>query len=150
MPWTIQHRHADGVEASGVCGACHGSPPDVGDGAGRCEACGAVLVCPDPGPNEVFRLTLVPCDVELRPLPRRERRTIQVEWGERTQDDGTIARVYRLVDRQHDRYVEKVIFADGTVLERDQALREHRGHGSARGVRDGSERRPPRRTWAAF
>jgi len=98
----------------------------------------------------VFRLTLVPCDADLRPLPRRERRTIQVEWGERTQDDGTVARVYRLIDRQHDRYVEKVIFADGTILKHDEALREHRGHGSARSAREGSERRPPRGAWVAF
>jgi hypothetical protein len=63
----------------------------------------------------MFRLTLVPCDPDSRALPRRKRRSIQVEWGERTQDDGTATRVYRLIDRQHDRYIERVTFADGTV-----------------------------------
>ncbi len=117
---------------------------------GRCPACGAILVCPDPGPNEVFRLTLVPCGSDSRPLPRRERRSIQVEWGERTQADGTVARVYRLIDHQHDRYVEKVTFADGAVFECDEPLREHRGHGSARGKRGYSERQHPRRMWIAL
>src|SRR5687768_6309292 len=103
MPWTIQPRRADRADLSAVCGECHGFPPDTGDGTGRCPACGAILVCPDPGPNEVFRLTLVPCGADSRPLPRRERRSIQVEWGERAQADATVARVYRLIDRQHDR-----------------------------------------------
>jgi len=107
-------------------------------------------VCLDPGPNEVFRLTLVPCDADSRPLPRRERRSIRVEWGERTQADGTVARVYRLIDRQHDRYVEKVTFADGTVFECDESLREHHSHGSARGKRGNSERQHAHRRWIAF
>lgn len=84
MPRTIQPRHANRADASAVCGECRGFPPDSGDGTGRCPACGAILVCPDPAPNEVLRLTLVPCDADLRPLPRRERRFTQVEWGERT------------------------------------------------------------------
>lgn len=150
MPWTIQPREATQADGPAACRECHGLPPDSGEGTGQCRACGAILVCPDPGPNEVFRLTFVPCDADLRPLPRRERRSIQVEWGERTQADGTIARVYRLIDRQHDRYVEKVTFADGTVLERDEPLREHRGHGSADGAHRTSQRHRPRRHWIAF
>lgn len=150
MPWTIEPRRLDRADAPAVCEVCRGSPPDSGDGTGRCVACGAILVSPDPGPNEVFRLTLVPCDAESRPLRRRARGSIQVEWGERTQADGTVARVYRLIDREHDRYVEKVKFADGTVFDCDEPLREHRGHGSARGKRGHSDGQHPRRRWIAF
>lgn len=145
MPWTIQPRRVAHAEATAVCEECHGAPQDSGGGTGRCQACGAILVCPDPGPCEVFRLTLVPCDADLRPLPRRVRHSVQVEWGERIQVDGTVARVYRLIDRQHDRYVEKVTFADGTVLERDHPLRDHRGRGSVRERGSGERPRPARR-----
>jgi hypothetical protein len=133
VPWAIPSQHPAYRDAPTGCPGCAGHPPDAGDGAGQCSRCGAILVCLDPPPGEVTVLRLVPVDTDLRPLPQRERRTIEVRWGDRRQADGTLARVYRLVDRQNDRYIERVVRADGATLHQDEPLSRHRGHGAARG-----------------
>lgn len=147
MPWTIRSAHPDLVDPSS-CDECHGEPPDTGNGTGQCSTCGTVLLCPDPGPNEVYRLTLILCDAERRPMPARQRRSIQIEWGERVQADGTVAKVYRLIDRQNDRYTEKITHHDGTVSERVEPLSRHRGHGSASARQAVPSQ--PRRRWGAL
>lgn len=149
MPWTIQSR----VPAPGdaICPACQGNPPAFGDGVGQCAACGVIYLGHDPGPAEVFRLELIPLADDGRPVSRRLRRSIQVEWGERRQADGTAARVLRVIDRQNDHYVERVRSTEGTLLqERDEPLSHHRGHGAARADLMGSQPPTIRRRWAPW
>lgn len=139
MPWTITSRTVDGPP---TCPACRTCPADNWSGPGKCPDCGSIVLCSDPPPGEAFRLTLIPCDDVGRRLPRRQRRTIRIEWGERTQHDGTVAKVFRLINRQTDEYGERVTHADGSVLERKERLSDHRGHGSAR---DGLSAQPATR-----
>lgn len=93
-------------------------------------------------------MTLV-ADPSGKRLPRRERRSIQIDWGERLQADGTVAKVYRLVDQQNDLYVEKITLADGTLIESDEPLSQHRAHGSA-SSKGALARRRPQRRWVDF
>jgi hypothetical protein len=95
----------------------------------------------------VFRLRLIRVAGEpgIR-VRKKERKQIQIEWGERVQADGTSAKVYRLINQLGDQYVEKVVRSDGTGLERDEALSEHRGHGSAR-TELGGPKSQRRRRW---
>jgi hypothetical protein len=99
---------------------------------GRCETCGAILISDDPPPGEVFILTLTPVGEDGKRLPRRTRRTVELRWGERPQADGTLAKVYRAINKQTDSYVEKIVRSDGTTFHQDEPLSQHRGHGSAR------------------
>jgi len=45
------------------------------------------------------------------------------------QADGTLAKVYRAINRQTDAYVETVVHSDGTAFRQDERLSDHRGHG---------------------
>jgi len=131
MPWTIASTMPPYAAKPAACPECGGTPPDWGGGSGQCLTCRAVLVAADPDPGSVIVLELIPC----RP-PRRRRRSIEVRWGERVQADRTTARVYRLVDRLHDRYAERIVHSDGSVHDQSEPLSRHRGHGSARRVGD--------------
>ncbi|MGH7778101.1 MAG: hypothetical protein ACREPI_13135 [Candidatus Dormibacterales bacterium] len=57
---------------------------------------------------------------------------LRIQWGEKRQADGSWAKVYRLVDKVNDRYIEDVSHADSRTLHQNEPLSEHRGHGSAR------------------
>jgi hypothetical protein len=62
-----------------------------------------------------------------------QRREVRVSVGD------TVEKL-RVIDRENDRYLEKVTAEDGTVLhETDEHLSEHRGHGSAKFSRGASE-----------
>lgn len=133
MPWIIRTQHPDYVGNPSSCPGCAGSPQNDGDGMGSCDVCGAILLCADPQPGEFIRFELIPVDdVTMRPLPNKRRRTIQIRYGDRRQSDGTSAKVYRLVDKANDRYIEKVERIDGVVRDIDEPLTEHQGRGSAR------------------
>ncbi|HSV94187.1 MAG TPA: hypothetical protein VLH81_13980 [Desulfobacterales bacterium] len=56
----------------------------------------------------------------------------QQQWsGEVLSADGVWRTRQRVVDREHNRYVERVVDPDGTVIhEVDESLDSHRGHGS--------------------
>jgi hypothetical protein len=96
-------------------------------------------------------MTLTPTHNEIgQRLSRRKRRFIMLEWGERRQADGTIAKVYRLIDKQNDRYVEKVTLADGTDIECDEPLSQHRSHGSASPDGALTHRGSQHRRWVDF
>jgi hypothetical protein len=133
MPWKIRSRLAAYKESPTSCPECGGDPPDEGGGVGECSTCGAILLAPDPEPGGFVTTTLVPVDREsLRPLPRRVRRTIRIQDGWRRQADGSFAKVYRLIDKANDHYVETVKL-DGRVIHHvDEPLSQHRGHGAAR------------------
>jgi hypothetical protein len=147
MPWTIR----PGPIGSWDCSECGGTPPDSGNGTGQCPACGTVMLSQDPGPGEAFRITLtLTHDPNGRRLPRRERRFIQIDWGERHQADGTVAKVYRLIDQRNDRYVEKVTLTDNTIIECDEPLSQHRAHGSASPNGALARRGSQRRRWVDF
>jgi hypothetical protein len=90
------------------------------------------LVADDPPPGEVAILRLVPVDGHGRALPRRQRRSIEIRWGQRLQADGTLAKVYRVIDKANRRYVERTVRSDGTIIQCEELLAAHRGHGSAR------------------
>lgn len=132
MPWEIASRLSSFRDAPSACPECRGSPPDWGNGFGECSTCGAILVAADPAPGELITTTLVPVDERLKPLPARRRKTIQIREGWKCQADGTLARIYRLIDKQNDHYTESVR-RDGKVAHHvDEPLTKHRGHGSAR------------------
>jgi hypothetical protein len=130
MPWTIRSPLAEFAEHPQKCPACFGYPGSAG--SSQCSTCGAILVADDPPPGEVAILKLVPVDDQRRPLPRRLRRSIEVRWGERRQADGTMAKVYRVINKANVRYVERTVRQDGKIIECDEPLAAHRGHGSAR------------------
>jgi hypothetical protein len=133
MPWTIVSSNPTFVDDPSSCPECAGAPAAVpGVGSGQCQTCGAILVSDDPPPGEVFILKLIPVNAELTPMPSRQRRTLEIRWGERRQADGTFAKVYRAINKQTDQYIEKIVRADGSVFHRDEPLSQHRGHGSAK------------------
>jgi len=109
---------------------------DWGSGAGQCSTCRAVLLAADPEPNALATLTLIPVDENRARVRRWRRRAIEVKWGDKRQADGTIARLFRLIDRSSNRYIERVERVDGSVTHTEQALSDHRGHGSARAASD--------------
>lgn len=148
MPWTLQSR-PDALRPDRLCAVCEGTPPDTGRGTGRCGDCGAVLLCADPGLGEMFRLTFVPCRADGTPVPCARRQTMQIDWGERRQADGRMAKVFRLVDRQHGVYREKVTLGDEVIVDRDEPLADHHGHGAARREVGRSQRLGSRR-WVAL
>jgi hypothetical protein len=121
------------------CTDCLGFP-DGSNGPRQCSACGAILVAEDPPPGEVAILKLLPVDEKGRARPRRQRRSIEIRWGQRAQADGTLAKVYRVIDKANDRYIERTIRSDGAVIHGDEPLTAHRGHGSARRPRGHSGR----------
>jgi hypothetical protein len=45
-------------------------------------------------------------------------------------DTGAWSKLYRLIDRKNDRYVEQIIAEDGSAERVDELLTEHRGHGA--------------------
>lgn len=92
-----------------------------------------MLVAEDPRPGEFLTTTLVPVDpVTRRRLPVRQRRTIRIQDDWRRQADGGLARVFRLIDRVNNRYIETVQRDGITVHHADEPLSDHRGHGSAK------------------
>lgn len=140
VPWTIR---AGEVAQEPDCFACGGTPASDANGFGRCESCGTLMICPDPPPGELYRITLIACDSNGIPLPHGERRPVQIDWGERVEADGRPAKVFRVVDKQDDLYVEKVSRAGETIIDRRERLSQHVGHGSAR--RSSRPVRTPRR-----
>lgn len=133
MSWTLSPSVQPYADYPASCPECSGSPsPDLGNGSGQCETCRAAFLSEDPPPGEVYILRLIPVNSDLSPLPRKERRSIEIRWGERRQADGTTAKIYRTINRQSDRYTEKVTRSDGSVFSQDEPLSHHRYHGSAR------------------
>lgn len=64
----------------------------------------------------------------------KKRPFIEGKWGDDLHRlSGVWNRLRRVIDRENDRYVEKIEAPDGTVLrDVDEPLPEHRGHGSAK------------------
>jgi hypothetical protein len=92
-----------------------------------------MLVAEDPKPGEFLTTTLVPLDPSTGlPVPRRRRRSIRIQDGDRRQADGGLARVFRVIDKANDRYRETVKRDGVTVRDVDEPLNEHRGRGSAK------------------
>lgn len=92
-----------------------------------------MLVAKDPEPDEFLTTTLIPLDPSTGlPAARRRRRSIRIQDGYRRQADGSIGKVFRLIDKVNGRYRETVQRDGVTVRDVDEPLREHRGHGSAK------------------
>jgi hypothetical protein len=90
VPWTTR---AGEVAQQPDYFACGGPPASDANGFGRCESCGTLMICPDPPPGELYRITLIACDSNGIPLPHSERHPVQFDWGERVQADGRPAKV---------------------------------------------------------
>ena len=92
-----------------------------------------MLVAEDPKPGEFLTTTLIPLQPSTGlPAARRRRRSIRIQDGYRRQADGSLGRVFRLIDRVNGRYCETVQRDGVTVRDVGEPLREHRGHGSAK------------------
>ena len=80
----------DSIRSIGLmsCPDCSRTPSDSGNGTGLCRACGTILLSPDPGPNDVYRITL-------------------------TLVSDPVAKIYRLIDKINDRYAS--IFTNGEL-----------------------------------
>lgn len=131
VPWRIRATRSPYAENPRACGECRGDLRDRGSGPVQCRTCGAILLIPDPRPGELLTTTLAPCDDSGRRLPKRKRRGIQIREGWKAQQDGYVAKVFRVIDRVGDRYREEVRREGVVVHSVDEPLTSHRGHGSA-------------------
>lgn len=92
-----------------------------------------MLVAEDPKPGEFLTTTVIPFDQSTGlPARRRRRRSIRIQDDYRRQADGSLARVFRVIDKANGRYRETVQRDGVTVRDVDEPLRHHRGHGSAK------------------
>jgi hypothetical protein len=130
MPWMLAANRDPFRDKPESCPECAGKPAVT---HGQCGTCGAMLVAEDPRPGESLKTTLMPADpITRRPVPSRQRRSIQIQDGWKRQADGGYAKVFRLVDRANNRYIERVQRNGATIRHVDEALTEHRGRGSAK------------------
>lgn len=79
--------------------------------------------------REGFRATIKDPSLNRKRNPRKESRNAEVRSA-----DGRWRRVERLIDKDDDKYVEKVTDVDtGEIVhECCERLRDHQGHGSAK------------------
>ena len=137
MPWVL--RPDSPYSSKHPCPECNGTPPVNGDGTSQCPECDAVLLLPDPKPGELLTLKLIPVNNDLTRKPRRSRRGLEIKEGYKRQADGSVAKIYRLINQMSDRYIEE-IRRDGELIHRvDEPLSKHRGHGSAKGRQRSNE-----------
>lgn len=133
MPWTIAPSVDEFVDDPRLCPTCAGNVSrSSGSGSGQCPTCRAAFISEDPPPGVVYILNFIPVGPRGEPLPRKGRRDLEIGWGDRRQADGTVAKVYRAINRQMDQYTETVRYQDGTVFAQSEPLSHHVGHGTAK------------------
>lgn len=130
------------AEITGIeCGGCGQALPDAraddpADGRSPCPACGSVARL-----GKVHAHGEVNFHVDLGLKKRKlgfrsggRSRPAQEQWsGEERSADGVWRKRQRVVDRENNRYVERVTDPDGTVIhDVDEPLDQHLGHGSDR------------------
>ena len=126
------------ANAHAYCGACGAELPQDHDPADPCD-CGSVRR--DLGVTPITAVAHVEAHVrgtiksDERLLSGGRRRRALERWFGDTfhRDSGTWRRLTQTVDRKNDRYRKQIMASDGkVVLDVDEPLSEHRGHGAAR------------------
>lgn len=124
-------------ETSTVCADCRtpiDPSQDTPDKRNACPNCGSTVRCHD------FRMSLTAGDARLSmafksKAPGQKKAGFEARIGSsHSRGLGKLVDHHRLIDREHDRYYERVLdYESGEVIhETNEPLSEHRNHGTAK------------------